>query len=760
MRPLPDDSSGLPPRPMGWSEADDRRFGFSGSEEWLDHAAEATAPQPLGSIGDYELYEEIGRGGQGVVYRARQPGVSRDIAVKRLIEGAFATPRARRRFEREIEAAASLQHPGIVTVYGMEIVDGQPVLAMEWVDGVPVTDWARAEPRPTSQAVLEVFGRLCDAVRHAHRHGILHRDLKPGNILIDSDGRPRVLDFGLARPLADRDSLTTSPGEFAGTLSYASPEQIEGLTTLDARSDVYSLGVILYEMVTGARPRQPEAGVREFFEALDREAFTPPSSVRREIRRDFDAIAHTALARRREDRYGSVAELAEDVRRYRAGHAVLAHPPSLRYELGKLARRHRGVVTLAALLLVTVLGFAGVTYRQATLLARERNAEATARGAAEDAEGRASSEADAATAMLNFFLNDVLLQSARPGQLGMTLVESLDTAIERVDERFEDRPLVAARVHRRIGQVLRAHGRFAAALQQVELALTRLKDHGIDDPHHLGHGEISLGVALIQTGEPKRAVEHLQNAVRHFAAKVPTDHEQLSRAHRCVAEAQLQSGDHAGAQDSFETSMRIAREQLADPNDAISWNLAGIARCMALQGDSEGARQRTTELLAFNREHFGDRSENVGQTLETLAMLDMEFGDVDAAIPRCREATEILSEVFGPDHPTPAHTRATLAAMLGGRGDHDDAIAEFEEALRVLRDRRGPDSPIVATIETDLAKSLLALDRTAAAIQLLEPAVRVLTARFGEASRWTANATSLLKQATAASAERSADGGD
>ena len=200
---------------------DSSLFGFD-SEAWLERLQQAEVAAALGRMGAYELLEEIGRGGQGVVFRARQPGTGREIALKRLLAGAFASPAARRRFEREIEAVTALAHPGIVTVHGVEQVEGAPVLAMEWVAGVPVTEWAARRARPE---VLQLFLQLCEALQHAHQRGVLHRDLKPSNVLVDASGRPRVLDFGLAKRSTDQGSTISRSGEFLGTPAYAPPEQ-------------------------------------------------------------------------------------------------------------------------------------------------------------------------------------------------------------------------------------------------------------------------------------------------------------------------------------------------------------------------------------------------------------------------------------------------------------------------------------------------------------------------------------------------------
>lgn len=244
-------------------------FGFDADgDPWLDHLQEALVPPEIGAIGPYEIVAEVARGGQGVVYRARQAGTNREIALKRLVEGRLATATARRRFEREIEAAAALQHPSIVPVYGMDVVDGAPMLALQWIEGEHVDTWSRKRKGPARRdEVLRLFLRLCDPVEHAHRHGILHLDLKPSNVIAEA-GRAKLIDLSLARPPGDAHAGI-------GTWQYLSPEQARG-GNLTAAADVWGIGAVLFEAATGEAPfdddsdaweRAPSASTGTYSEA-------------------------------------------------------------------------------------------------------------------------------------------------------------------------------------------------------------------------------------------------------------------------------------------------------------------------------------------------------------------------------------------------------------------------------------------------------------------------------------------------------------
>jgi len=415
-------------------------FGFDlPEEEWLDRVRESEQHQTLGNIGPYELIEEVSRGGQGVVFRARQPGTGREIALKRLLAGSFATASMRRRFEREIEAAAALNHPNIVTVYGMEVVEGNPVFAMEWIEGVSVTSWVGGTPEavPTRdpEETLGVFLRIADAVQHAHSRGVLHRDLKPSNVLVDATGQPHVLDFGLAKRFAEDgegSATLTGSADFLGTPAYASPEQFHtDELVLDTRSDVYSLGVLLFELLTG---RSPYGETRNLSELIARvESHEPPAASRVDPRLGYevDTIVRKAMAKDRDQRYASVGALAADLRRYLAGEPVLALDPSSWYLVRKLARKHRIAVSFAALALACVAALALLAGRQALQLRDERNEAVRARELAYEQKELAVE----AAASLERMLLEWTATSGPPPLFGLSTVRMRVVLPECLEER-------------------------------------------------------------------------------------------------------------------------------------------------------------------------------------------------------------------------------------------------------------------------------------------------------------------------------------
>lgn len=370
------------------SEAVKRRTGYLRlitEVRRIDGAAtEAAVPAivpGLAPIPGYKLGAELHRGGQGTVYAAEQLATRRRCAVKTLIGGRFASPAQRQRFEREVEVVAGLRHPGIVTLYESGVSrDGEPWFAMELVDGERLDAFV-SRTTPTPRELVQLFRRIAEAVAYAHRRGIIHRDLKPGNILIDRDGAPRVLDFGLARAEIGADRLdhrsdSTRAGEFVGTFAYAAPEQLSNDPAgIDSRCDLYALGVVMYESLTGGPPFGAAKSLAELVQLKSTGAIPRPSEAASRrgpaahaIDRDIDVIVLRLLAADPSRRYDTADALVEDLERYLDGRPILAREDSLAYVVSKTVRRHWIVSTLAAGLFLTVVA-AGISlafaYRRA-----------------------------------------------------------------------------------------------------------------------------------------------------------------------------------------------------------------------------------------------------------------------------------------------------------------------------------------------------------------------------------------------------------
>lgn len=363
------------------------RFNSTGGE---GHAPDGRAPEGPGlraiHVSGYEVERLIAFGGQGTVYKARQKATGRDVAIKVPIGDTQRRPSTRFRFQREIELTARLDHPGIVRVFGdCSLDDGRIGCVMEFVEGLPVDRWA-SEQRPAGRAgvrrIIEVLTAVADAIAYAHIHAVMHRDIKPSNVVVTPEGSPRVLDFGLAKALNESGrTYATLTGAFVGTLVYAAPEQISGgQDATDLRTDVYALGLLLFQALTGRLPFATDAPTVEILDHIRQVPPPRPSSLAKDVGPELDAIILKALAKEQERRYSSAASLRDDLRRWLAGEAVLARRDSAWYVVRKLARRHHWAVamsgsSLVALTVIVALWFAAHTQAtRATLAAAVRDA--------------------------------------------------------------------------------------------------------------------------------------------------------------------------------------------------------------------------------------------------------------------------------------------------------------------------------------------------------------------------------------------------
>ncbi len=343
----------------------DARTGGRGAGFWP-----VSGLPPHDSIPGYVIQSEIHRGGQGIVYRGVQASTGRAVAIKVLREGAFANSTDRHRFEREVRVLGALHHPGVVTIHDYGAVEGSFYFTMEYIAGRPLDEYVRDAGRPL-KAVVEVFAKICDAVNAVHLLGIVHRDIKPRNILITENSRPFVLDFGLAKSINDPDAVDaqssemTIAGQFVGSLPWASPEQIRGnVADVDTRTDVYSLGVVLYHALTGKFPYDLSGPPHKAIAAIQNAEPISPHRYRRDLPADLETILLKCLDKKPDRRYRTAGDLADDLRAFLDSMPISARRDSLVYVMRKSVARHRAAFVVAAVIAVVLAVFTivSVTY--------------------------------------------------------------------------------------------------------------------------------------------------------------------------------------------------------------------------------------------------------------------------------------------------------------------------------------------------------------------------------------------------------------
>lgn len=530
--PLGSGSSGSVP-PSGGSGAPPHNQPSSGDDALvLDalHQARARgkkpAPIPIAPPPDifpgYQIVREISRGGQGVVYQALSKSTKRKVAIKVLREGPFVGVRDRIRFEREIEVLSQLNHPNIVAIQDSGIAGGLHYFVMDYISGHTLDNYIRDADR-TIEGTLALFHKICDAVNAAHLRGIVHRDLKPANIRVDASGEPHILDFGLAKgagtDIIEGENLQvmTATGDFLGSLPWSSPEQAERAPEkIDVRTDVYSLGVILYQLLTGRFPYEVLGNFREALDRILHEAPRRPSTIKRGINDEVETIVLKCLSKERDRRYQSAGELARDIRHYLAGEPIEAKRDSQLYAIRKVLQRHKAA-TLAALVSLAAIIAGGIVstsfWRHAELqktLAQEALAETT----------KVQAVADSATSFAGELITSLDPEIARG--LDTTLLRELLRDVDRkAADRFAQQPLARAAIDEFRGTTFAKLGDLTQATELLRRALaTRGVALGENHPETL-RARLNLAAALCERRLPTDLDEAATHANSILAAAAP-----------------------------------------------------------------------------------------------------------------------------------------------------------------------------------------------------------------------------------------------
>ena len=689
----------------------------------------ADAPLPE-KIGSYRIRRRIGAGGMGTVYEGVQENPRRIVAIKVMRDG-LRSRAAVRRFEYECEVLARLRHPGIAKIHEAGTHqrgdESLPYFVMEYVaDARAITTYAKEE-RLDLRDRLGLFLQVCAAVHHGHQKGVIHRDIKPDNVLVDGSGHAQLIDFGVARTIdPDQQSTTmrTGQGQIVGTLQYMSPEQVgPDSLDIDTRSDVYALGVLLYLLVTDRMPYEVSgsdilAAIRVITEKVPARL----SETDTRLRGDLETIVQKAMEKDRTRRYQSAEELRSDVVHFLEARPITARPPSVIYQIRVFARRNRALFGSAvAIVLMLVFGsiFLAVQYLRAEDARRvavrageeadaQRGIAVVERDRARDAEKLAESrraEAEAINQCLSDMLASVTPDQARGEEVAVR--DILDRVAETVDTEFVDAPHVRATLHRVIGETYGSLGIHERATSHAERAYqTRLELGGPDDPVTL-HCDVDLGALARMAGDYEQAEERLERAAAGLVAVVGKDDERTLNADNELATLYTDLARFDEARDLFEDVIDRSRRVLGPLHSFTLLVENNLGVVYLESGDAESAERHIRELLALRRKADGDLHPETLACMNNLALALTNLGRFDEVEELYRKVTADAAVVFGDGHPWTLTTRNNLGMFLMHTGNLTEAEAILRDMLNVAEKELGPGRLETLGAEQNLAGLLM-----------------------------------------------------
>ncbi len=737
-------------------------------------------------IGPYKLIREIGRGGMGAVYLAERADdqYRKQVAVK-LVKGGMGTDEILRRFRHERQILANLDHPNIARLLdGDTTEEGLPYFVMEHVAGKPIDQYCDARKLSIINR-LKLFRNVCSAVHYAHQNLVVHRDLKPSNILVTVDGMPKLLDFGIAKmlhPEPDAGTLTaTAIGQRPMTPDYASPEQVRG-EPITTAADVYSLGVLLYELLTGHRPyhfknRLPQEVERVISEveperpstAVSRTdpisgsddpspiTITPqsigenrdetPERLRRRLAGDLDNIVLMALRKEPQRRYASVEQFSEDIRRHLEGLPVIARKDTFGYRGGKFIKRHKVGAAMAVTIFTIVIGFGITMAVQSVRIARERDRALTAEQLAADKRTEAESERDRAIAAERLAAEQRSeAERARDAERQQRqLAEHLLGRAEKAEQQATAetfRAKTEAETARRVSEFLvglfevsdpgRSRGNTITAREILDKGAARITTELNNQPKVQATLMATIGRVYESLGLYDSAAPLHEQAFKIRRQALGAEHPEVAKSLNDLAEVLRRKGDLKTAEARYREALAMQRKLLGQEHPDVAESLDNLAIVLDSKGDFKEAEPLFRFALAMRRELLGKEHAKVAESLNNLAELLRKKGDYATAEPLHREALTMRRKLLGKEHPDVAISLDNLAILLHSRGDLDAAEPLYRESLAIFRKVLGEEHPDLATNLSNLSVLLYAKGSYDSAEPLCREALAMRRKLLGE----------------------------
>lgn len=685
----------------------------------------------LKEFGPYRILKLLGEGGMGVVYLAERDDLGTQVAVK-ILRDAWISPARRERFASEQRTLAQLNHPLIARLYDADTLDdGTPWFVMEYVDGVPLTQYCREHNCSVEQR-LQLFRSVCEAVQHAHANAVIHRDLKPSNILVKSDGSVRLLDFGIAKQLESLDLQVdqTMTGLRLMTPAYASPEQIRG-DRVGISTDVYSLGVILYELLTGQlpfdlsgltpaeaatiitdhEPGKPSAAVNP---TAGSEATSHAISVSKTAWADLDVLCLNAMHKDPQRRYRSAEALIRDVDHYLQGEPLEARPDAWQYRIGKFVRRNRNAVATMTVIFAVIVGL--VTFFTLRL-----------------AKARDTALAEAArTQRIQQFMANLFQggdAAAGPSD-SLRVITIVDRGVQEAKALDKD-PKVQAELYQNLGGIYQKLGKFEQADSLLRSALDQRKSLFGADSQEVAESLTALGLLRSDQAHLEEAEQLVRQGLEMAKRHLPPNHPAIAKATLAFGKVLAERGSYDQAIHALNEAVRLQSAPGVAPAD-LATSLSTLADAHYSAGHYDVCQSLYSRVLAMHRQIYGERHPLVADDLASMAAVQLDLGYYNEAERLDRQALDIIQSYYGDNHPKTANRLTALAQPLTYQKKYDEAVSALEQALAIDQRVYGPAHPSVAETLNELGNVASMREHLDEAEERFERAADIYRAVYGD----------------------------